>query len=86
MEGCKAGANAEMKRWREDWDEKTLIGYGASRGIDWKFVTADAQFQNGVAESMIKAVKHAISAAIGDTVFTYHEILTVVMEAANLVN
>ena len=55
-------------------------------GIEWKFSPADAPWQNGVVESLIKPVKKAIKLAIGTNVLKFSELQTVLYESSNLVN
>jgi len=55
-------------------------------GLKWEFAPADAPWQNGVSEALVKSVKRAITAAIGDHVMTFLGLQTVCFEAANLVN
>ncbi len=56
------------------------------KACKWVFSPADAPWQNGVSEALIKSVKKAITAAIGESVLTFSELLTVCYEAANIVN
>ena len=67
-----------------DWDE--LAAFGATKGMEWKFVPADAPWQNGASEALVKSVKKAITVAVGESVMTFSELQTVCYEAANLVN
>ena len=67
-----------------DWDE--LNAFGITEGLKWKFTSADAPWQNGVTESLIKSVKKAITFTIGENILTYSELQTVFFESANLIN
>ena len=71
-----------MKNW--NWDN--LQAFGATEGLQWKFTPADAPWYNGVSESLIKSAKRAITIAIGKNIMTFSELLTVLYEAANLMN
>ena len=53
--------------------------------MEWKFLPADAPWQNGTSEALVKSVKKAITVAVGKKVMT-SELQTVCYEAANLVN
>ena len=55
-------------------------------GYKWDFAAADAPWQNGVSEALVKSVKRGITAAISDHVMTFSELQTVGFEVANLVN
>ena len=46
----------------------------------------DGQWFNGAAESLVKSIKKAITASVGEAVMTFSELQTVVFEAAGLVN
>ena len=51
-------------------------------GFKWDFAPADAPWQNGVSEVLVKSVKQAITAAISDHVMTFSELQTVCFEVA----
>ena len=51
-----------------DWDSKKLKGVGVNEGFERIFTSADAPWQNGVTEGVIRSVKQAINASIGDIV------------------
>ena len=75
-----------MKRWRQNWDEDQLAEMGATKVIEFKFISADSQHQNGICESMVRQVKRAMKSAIGDTAMTLQEAVTFMLEACELVN
>ena len=79
-------ASKEMENWRSNWSNEQLVAFGASKSIQFKFCTADAQWENGVCESMVRNIKRALKTAIGDTVLTLEEAVTYMMEAASIVN
>ena len=62
----------------------------ALKGTKWNFSPADAKWYNGLAESLVKSVKRALSAALGDSnnhmKLRFSEMLTVMFESAQLVN
>ena len=80
------GANKELKRMIEGLDRPQLQQFGAQSSFEWQFSPGDAPWQNGCAESMVKAVKKAITAVIGQQVLTNAELITVMFEIANLLN
>ena len=47
------GAATELQEVRRGWDEAELIRFGARNGLEWKFVMAASQHQNGVTEAMV---------------------------------
>ena len=59
---------------------------GAEKGIEFKFISADSQWQNGICESMVRQVKRAMKTAIGNTAMTLQEAVTFMLEACELVN
>ena len=66
-----------------------LISYGADKSIDWEFIMADSQHQNGASEVLVKMVKgvtSSITHSMGDTKFSLNELFTLLDECANLVN
>ena len=67
-------------------DPQSLKQFGVTQGLQWIFSSADAPWQNGVSEALIKSIKKAITIAIVDNVMTFSELQTVCFEAANLVN
>ena len=69
-----------------DWDKVQRFGRGKEFEIEWKFSPGDAPWYNGVAEALIKSIKRALEASIGETVLSFSELQTCVIEAAQLVN
>ena len=54
--------------------------------MEWNFMPANAPWQSGCAEAMVKGVKKSVKGAIGEQVLLYSKLQTVFSEAANLVN
>ena len=79
-------ANEELQKVSRAWDWDELVAFGATKGMQWEFVPADAPWQTGVSEALVKSVKKAIAVAIGESIMTFSELQTVCYEAANLVN
>ena len=79
-------ANKELKKNVASWDWDELASFRATKGMEWKFLPADAPLQNGTSEALVKSVKKAITVAVGESVMTFSELQTVCCEAANLVN
>ena len=83
------GASKELINYRKGWSEAELIRFGAEHGIEWKFVMAASQHQNGACEVLIKLVKGIMKAlleAIGCSMLNLNELFTVLKETANLCN
>ena len=79
-------ASKELKNAVKNLDWNMLQTFGHKYGTTWSFPPADAPWYNGATESLIKSVKRALNASIGDHVLTSSELQTVMFEAAQLVN
>ena len=79
-------ASKELKAAISELDLSEIRSFGHANGVSWKFSTPDSPWQNGCSEILIKAIKKAISGAIGEQILTFSELQTVCFEAANLVN
>ena len=82
-------ASKELTEWRQGWDQNQLIRFGASKGLDWKFIMANSQHQNGAAEVMVKMVKSiqkSLFRVMGDTKLSLNEMFTLLAEVSNLIN
>ena len=80
------GASKEFKDVVTGLDEATLERYGVVHGKDWQFTPTDAPWMNGITEALVKSVKNALNAAIGDQVMRFSELQNVMFDAALLVN
>ena len=80
------GASNELRRIAQDLDWTEIKKYGYPHKTRWKFSPPDGQCFNGAAESLVKSIKKAITASVGEAVMTFSELQTVVFEAAGLVN
>ena len=79
-------ANEELQKVLKTWDWDELNAFGSTKGMQWEFIPADAPWQNGISEALVKSVKKAMSIAIGENTLIFSELQTVSYEAANLVN
>ncbi|XP_078346298.1 uncharacterized protein LOC144631679 [Oculina patagonica] len=79
-------ANQELQMMTKSWNWQDLNEFGVTEGFQWEFIPADAPWQNGISEALIKSIKRAITLAIGENVLTFSELQTICFEAANLVN
>ena len=52
-------ADKELKAVIRGLDENQLREFGAEQGLEWKFTAADAPWQNGCSESLVKSVRRA---------------------------
>ena len=79
-------ASQELKNVTKFWDWEKLKSFGVMEGFEWNFTPADAPWQNGTSESLIRSVKRSLKAAIGESILTFSELQTVLFEVANLIN
>ena len=80
------GAATELKRITKALDWEEIQRYGYKFQTTWSFNPADAPWQNGSTEALVKTIKRALKASIGDQVFSYPEFQTIMYEAAQIVN
>ena len=83
------GASKEIAGWRKGWDQRLLVRFGAEKSLDWRFIMAGSQHQNGAAEAlikMVKGVKNSMMKALGTQVLTLNELNTLMAEVAQLIN
>jgi len=80
------GAATDLKKAIQGLDWKELQLYGHASETTWTFCPADAPWQNGSTEALVKSIKRALNVVMGDKVCSYAEFQTVVYEAAQLVN
>ena len=80
------GAANELKKVVKGLNWEEVQAYGQKFDTTWSFCPADAPWQNGSTEALVKSIKRAIKVVIGDQVLSYVEFQTVVYEASQLVN
>ena len=59
------------------WNE--LEEFRVVEGFQWKFTPADAPWQNGISEALIKTIKRTLKLTIGD-ILTFSELQTVCLK------
>ena len=79
-------ASKEVATLAKDWNWSTVSDWAQSQNIEWKFVPAEAQHQNGLSESLIKSVKRSIDHVIGLNVLSFSELQLMFFEIANVIN
>ena len=79
-------ASKELRNVIKDLNWKEIERYEVKYGVEWEISPADALWHNGAAESLVKPVKRALNAAIGEEVMSFSEVQTVMFEAAQIVN
>ena len=64
-----------------------IYNYGKEKGLVWQFTkSADAPWQNGCSESLIRLRKRNLMLSIGSNVLTFSELQTIIFEISNLLN
>ena len=77
----------ELKAIMESWDTEKIRKFGLNHGTEWEFTkSADAPWQNGCSESLIRLTKRNIAQSVGTNVLSFNELLTVMFEVAALLN
>ena len=80
-------AKRELREIINSWDLTDLENVGSNYKLQWNFTkSADAPWENGCCEALIRLAKRALLIAIGDSVLTFGEMQTVLYEVANLLN
>ncbi|CAC5386337.1 unnamed protein product [Mytilus coruscus] len=80
-------ASKELKEVIQNWHWDTIKMFGNGNDMEWEFTkAADAPWENGCSEALIKSVKKSLSLAIGQSIMTFSELQTVLFEVANILN
>ena len=80
-------ANKELREMTRNWDISEFSKFGSKQGMSWIFnKSANAPFQNGCSESLIRLVKRGILMSIGDNILSFGKLLTTIHEISNLIN
>ena len=70
--------------WNNEGD--TILDTSAKQGLEWKFSSPDAPWQNGAAESLVKSVKKAIHFALHEQRLSPTEFSCILYEISNSIN
>ena len=80
-------ANKELQAMAKEWNLNNVTEFGSNEGMTWSFTkSADAPWENGCSEAMVKLIKKAMTRVIGTTILTFSELQTVLFEISNLLN
>lgn len=80
-------ASKEIRDMTGKWNLHEISNLGIQQGMMWSFnKSANAPWQNGACESLIKSVKRLLVIAIGENVLSFGELQTVLYEVANILN
>ncbi|KAK4304812.1 hypothetical protein Pmani_023247 [Petrolisthes manimaculis] len=80
-------ASKELNQITKGWKFSEILNFGTKEGMEWIFnKSADAPWQNGCSEALIRLIKRSLTLIIGDSVLTFGELQTVLFEVANMLN
>lgn len=80
-------AGKEIRDMTEKWNRNHISNLGLQQGMTWSFnKSANAPWQNGACESLIKSVKRLLAIAVGENILSFGELQTVLYEVANILN
>ncbi|XP_027846045.2 uncharacterized protein LOC114126329 [Aphis gossypii] len=82
------GANRKLKEWYQlfhsDENKKRTMDTLSDLGIDWKFIPSP--HFGGLWEAGVKSMKSLLSKVLGESYFTYEELLTIITRAEACLN
>ena len=80
-------ADKELKQIIKLFDWRKIGKSGIDSGMEWEVSkSADAPWENGLSEALVKLVKKNVTRVVGSHVLTFSELQTVLFEIANLLN
>ncbi len=66
---------------------KKILRFGISEGMSWSiFKAADATWDNGCSEAIVKLVKRSSVRYVGEIILTFSKLQTAFFEIANMLN
>lgn len=68
------GANRELQRVLEEWNNKFPAEQLASLGTTWRYITPSAPFKGGIWEAGVKSVKHHLKRVVGKRILTHSQL------------
>ena len=79
-------ASKELRAVVDGLDKNKIMEFGVNDGLRWQFTSANAPWQNGCSEALIRSIKKMLKNIIGEQVLSFSELLTVMFEVGNLMN
>ena len=80
-------ASKELKKAAETWDWGTIFSFGEKHNMRWILnKSADAPWENGCSESLIKSTKRCLMQCIGTNKLNFSELQTAFYEVASILN
>ena len=74
------------KQWEEMMKEEKISAHSSENGLKWKFSAADAPWQNGAVEALVKSCKRSLNFAMQHQRLSPSEFSGVLYEVANTLN
>jgi len=65
---------------------KAITATLANNGTEWKYIPPAAPHMGGKWEAAVKSVKHHLTRTVGDTLFTYEELNTLLIQIESILN
>ena len=80
-------AGKEIRQIMEDWNWDKIHTISRNERIEWDVnKSANAPWENGCSESLIKSVKRNLTLSIGTSILSFSDLQTILFESANLLN
>lgn len=80
------GADNAMRRVSQTWSDRALAEQLSSAGTEWQFITPAAPHQGGIWEAGVKSTKHHLRRVMGNQVFTFEALATVLAQIEACLN
>ena len=81
------GASKELKRAVESWNWDSIFTFGEKHNMKWILnKSADAPWENGCSEALIKSTKRCLMQCIGTNRLSFFELQTALFEVASILN
>ena len=77
-------ASKELRDTVKGLDWCVLQRYSVKYNTEWKFSPADGPWFNGATEALVKTVKRALNAAIGEQIMSFSELQTILLRLLKL--
>ena len=80
-------ASKELKIAAESWNWNKIASFGEQHRMKWIFnKSADAPWENGCSEALVKSAKKCLVQSIGANRLTFSETQTALFEVAGILN
>ena len=86
FKGADAASTKLVEQFNAQQSQAMLTTFCASRGTTWKFIPPRSPHFGGLWEAAIKSVKFHMKREIGNTILTYEELNTLVIQIEGILN